>query len=315
MQTTRLLWVALLTGFILSLASCANSVTAQTAGLRPFKIEQDGLARRYLLYSPVGVRGFQGSRPLVIVLHGGGGTHRSMVRLTKRRWNRLADQHGFFVAYPNATEKIWDFGEGLISAQRKTRVNDLAFLERMIDEISRLRPIDPTRVFATGISRGGQASFLLGCKSQGRIRAIAPVAMPLPQYFVDDCRAGPPLGVALMMGTEDPIVPYDGGWITVRNKQRDQVISANETIGLFLARSGCGAQPDSIVPIDRAGDATSVTLSEWRQCRDAPVRFYRIENGGHTWPSGRQYLPAFVVGKVSKDIDAADEAWRFFSQF
>ena len=42
------------------------------------------------------------------------------------------------------------------------------------------------------------------------------------------------------------------------------------------------------------------------------VELYTIEGGGHTWPGGKAYLPARIVGKVSRDVDATATMWAFF---
>ncbi len=146
-------------GLITARASCGGAAGAGEAGMSAHRFQQDGIEREYLLYVPRGAPAPSG-RPLVLVLHGGGGTHRGMVRLTRRRWNRLADAHGFVVAYPNADRRIWDFGEGVISRNRDRRVDDLAFFRRVIGDVSAAWPIDAARIFAAGMSRGGQASWL-----------------------------------------------------------------------------------------------------------------------------------------------------------
>jgi hypothetical protein len=46
--------------------------------------------------------------------------------------------------------------------------------------------------------------------------------------------------------------------------------------------------------------------------RPAEVLFYRIEGGGHTWPSGMNH-PEFL-GNVNRDINATEEIWKFFSR-
>jgi len=251
----------------------------------------------------------------VLVIHGGGSTDRGMIKLDRERWKTLADEHGFFVAYPNAVNKLWDFGEGNISNNLKKRVNDLAYFRRVINDISRRKQIDQTRIFATGISRGGQSSYYLACNMPERIRAVMPVAMSLPEFMQDDCVQGPPVGIAIMNGTADPQVPYEGGWITVFRKKRDIVLSTDETLALWRARNGCTDSKKSDEHIDKPGDNTSVTLTEWSTCSGAPVKSFRVNNGGHTWPSGLQYLPVRLVGETSKDINASDQAWKFFSQF
>lgn len=314
--STKALVFAVL-GALLAVSGARDALTAEThkPGLKEYRFRMDGMTRRYLLYTPRGADEFRGHRPMVLVMHGGGGTHRGMVRLTKSRWNRLADEEGFFVVYPHAIEKHWDFGEGMTSQQRRRRVDDLAYFRHVIDDVSERVPVDRASIFATGISRGGQASYFLACHLPDTIRAIAPVAMPLPTFMEDECADGPAVAVAVFNGTQDPQVPYGGGPITVLGKTRDTVMSTEQTLALWRSRNGCADAPTRSTEIDEPGDKTSVTKTEWADCDGAPVTLYRIENGGHTWPSGRQYLWVRLIGEVSKDIDGAAEAWQFFRQF
>jgi polyhydroxybutyrate depolymerase len=296
-------------------AVAAGSSEAQLMRLRARALVHDGLIREYLLYTPRMARRLPGERPLLLVLHGGGGSHRGIVQNTRRKFHQLADRHGFYVVYPNAVDKMWDFGEAEISEAQKRRVDDLGFFSRLLDRLLANHPIDPGRVFAIGISRGGQASYFLACKMGERIRAIAPIAMPLPAFLEDDCRRGPPVGMAIFNGTEDPVVPYDGGGITLFRQQRGRVLSTDATVRLWRARNGCSDESESQT-IDEADDATRVIRTAWNDCAAAAaVVLYRIEGGGHTWPSGGRYLPQTVVGRATREIDAAIEAWSFFATF
>jgi len=295
--------------------AAAQSAEAQSGKLRTHRFKQDDYRRRYKLYSPAKAWQFEGPRPLVLVIHGGGGSDRGAVKLAKARWNQLADAHGFYVAYPNAIDRLWDFGEGNTSDELDRRVDDLAYFGRVIDDVSARTEIDQRRIFATGISRGGQSSYYLACNMPERIRAVMPIAMALPDFMVDECQSGPPVGIAIMNGTADPQVPYNGGWITVFRDKRDIVLSTDETVDLWRARNGCADGPSSTSEIDKPGDKTSVSVTEWADCSGAPVKLYKVQNGGHTWPSGMQYLSERLVGQTSRDVDAADEGWAFFSQF
>lgn len=294
-------------------AQTTTQTQDQAGQLRTHWFKQDDYHRRYLLYRPANMKRHQGPRPLVLVIHGGGSSDRSMIKLDKGRWNALADAHGFYVAYPNAVDRLWDFGEGKTSSELDKRVDDLTYFDRVLDDISERVTIDPSRVFATGISRGGQASYYLACQRPDRIRAVMPVAMGLPVFMVDDCTQGPPVGIAIMNGTADPQVPYEGGQIKVFRQKRDFVLSADDTVALWRRRNGCLGGIDTHL-IDVPGDKTSITVSENLMCT-APVKIYRVNNGGHTWPSGVAYLPSRIVGEVSRDINAADEGWAFFSRF
>lgn len=290
--------------YVLVLVLAFLLATPGHAGVTSHTLEIGKDTRSYHLYTP---RRVAQAPALVLVLHGGGGTGRAVMRQTRHRFNKLAEQDGFLVVYPDAIDKLWDFGEGKVSNSFEYRRDDMAFLSSMIAQISANHGVDPDHVFATGISRGGQASFALACKRPGLIRAIAPVAMTLPDFLTDDCAGKAPLPVLLIHGTEDPIVPYTGGPISLGRKDRGTVLSADRTIALFAGRNHCAAgqllsAKGEVDMIRRTGCA-------------APLWLYRVNGGGHSWPSGREGALRWITGPVNTDIVAPDEIWRFFSQF
>ncbi len=313
MRTKFLAW-AILSWVVLISAMFASKAFAQQGQQTVYTFEQQGYQRQFILYSPKGAEQSQDPLPLVLVLHGGGGTAQQMIRLSRGHWNKLADEHGFLVVYPNAVDKVWDLGKGAISEALSQRVNDLDYFKSVISSVQSLQNVDTDRIFATGISRGGQASYYLACNPPYQIRAIMPVAMPLPAYLESDCQNGPPIGIAIMNGTDDRQVPYNGGTIVVLGNPRDVVLSTSKTLEIWMRRNRCEGLAVKYERDRVARDGTSVSFRRW-SCISAPVWLYEIHGGGHTWPSGRQYLPARLVGRTSREIDAAVEGWRFFSQF
>ena len=66
---------------------------------------------------------------------------------------------------------------------------------------------------------------------------------------------------------------------------------------------------------DRAHEGTSVRREIYPGGEQGTeVVVYVIEGGGHTWPGGPQYLPAFLIGKVSHNLDATQAIWGFFKR-
>ena len=307
---TRLVLVAAVVGL---LAISSGVATAADAKPQKHKIAVGDRVRSYLLYVPSVVSESDEKRPLVLEFHGGGGTARGVARDVGRLLHTIADREGFIVAYPNAVKKTWDFGAGVVSEALDVRIDDRGFFEALMDELVDTQLVDSTRIFATGISRGGQASYFVACQFPDRIRAIAPVAMPMPAFMADTCNAQD-IGIAVLNGTEDPLVPYDGGQIKVRRKERGLVMSTDDTIDFWRQRNGCDEAPSDSAVIDAANDQTRVVHTTWEQCRQAHVILYRIEGGGHTWPAGSQYLPRRRIGRVSEEIDGATEIWAFFSK-
>ncbi len=101
--------------FLVLLLWSQPATGASKPGFATHTLTYEGRVRKYLLYipEPMPDRAETSPKeiPLVMVLHGGGGTHRGMIRLTRGRFSELADTRGFYVVYPNAAGKMWDFGE------------------------------------------------------------------------------------------------------------------------------------------------------------------------------------------------------------
>ena len=144
-----------------------------------------------------------------------------------------------------------------------------------------------------------------------KIAAIAPVTANMPKVHAAK-RPSRPMPILLMNGTADPLVPYDGGHITLFGKSRGEVMSTQQTAMIFAATNGCtGEHPTTKRPDLARKDGTRVLVRRAKGCSQ-PVVIYRIEGGGHTWPGGKQYLPKNVIGTTSRDISGTYEIFNFF---
>lgn len=291
---------------VLMLLALAALPGAALAGLTSGTIRHDGLDRSFRLYVPEGLARFPGPRPLVLVLHGGGGSSREVRYATRGRFDALAEENGLLVLYPDAVRRMWDTGSGEMSRGLSPRRDDQGFLAALIASVARDHPVDRARVFATGVSRGGMMAYALACDTPDLLRAIAPVAMVLPAAEAQDCATGAPLGFLLIHGTADPFVPYAGGAINLGRRDRDRVLSAEETMAVFARRNRCdGAVAARIGSVERRTLTGCV----------ASTGFYSVGGGGHGWPGGLKALPGGRAGQVNTDISSPDEIWAFFSRF
>jgi polyhydroxybutyrate depolymerase len=68
--------------------------------------------------------------PLVLVFHGGNGRGRSVQR--NSGFNDLADQKGFFVAYPDGIDRHWN--DGRLDTDNPD-VDDVGFVAALIDHL------------------------------------------------------------------------------------------------------------------------------------------------------------------------------------
>jgi polyhydroxybutyrate depolymerase len=264
-----------------------------------------GLTRNYLLHVPANLPAGK-SAPLVLVFHGGGGHDWNMPGFT--HFDDLADQEGFYVAYPDAVNRHWNDSRG------ESDADDVGFTRELIAALERAHAIDPHRIYATGISNGGFFSNRLACDLGDKIAAIASVAATMPKPLAADCKPARPISVLYMQGTDDPLVPIDGGTVGfVKGRGRGENISLADSAKFWRSIDGLSAAPAVKEYPDRTGDGTSIHRELWTGGKDdAEVDVYTIEGGGHTWPGGIQYLPNMIVGKASQNLNATRTIWEFF---
>lgn len=274
-------------------------------------LAQGAASRSYKLFVPDDAR--SGSRPLIVVLHGGMGTAEQMMRFS--RFNALAVKEGFAVAYPQGIGRRWNDGR-IFRGRSETDADDVGFIRAVVADVAKAVPIDRSRIFAAGISNGGFMSFRLACDAADLFRAVAPVTATMPDDLVPRCKPSATISVFLINGTADPLVPYEGGHVRGPfNTPRGAIWSTDNTIAFWARHNRCPTGPVIVAWPDRdTNDGSRVIERDYRGCAGARVRLLRIEGGGHTWPGGMQYLPASFIGATNRDFDATEAIWDFFKR-
>ena len=250
--------------------------------------------------------------PLVIVLHGGGGTGQGMPKLSG--FNAVADKENFIIAYPDGFEKHWNDGRGIQWQSHIENTDDVGFISALIDHLSDELNIDARRVYVTGVSNGGMMSHRLGCELAQKIAAISPVVSNIPVNMAPVWSPPRPVPVLIINGTDDPLVPWDGGDIHFGKTKLGEVLSVADTVKFWVEKDQCSSSPViTQLPDKDPADGTTVRKEVYGGCEDgAEVVLYAIEGGGHTWPGGLQYLPESVIGKTSREFNASEVIWQFF---
>ena len=289
---------------LLALAAAAGAVPGAAAaqsrgGTRTLRV--GGLERSYLVHLPV-PRPASRALPLVLVFHGAGGRPRGIDEHTG--FSRIADREGFIAVYPAGIRQRWNDGRGRAS----TPYDDVAFIRALIDTLARTERIDPARVYATGISNGAMFVHRLACELPGVLAAIAPVAGALPAAIAPGCAAAPPVSVLAIQGTEDLLVPYDGGGVA---RTRGAVLSALESVAHWARRAGCGAAPEGR-RVDRVQDGTALVHYAYSGCGGPAVELYEVRGGGHTWPGGPR-VTARLLGRTTRELNGTRAIWHFFA--
>jgi polyhydroxybutyrate depolymerase len=256
----------------------------------------DGIKRSFVTYIP-SITDKDYKMPLIISLHGGFASPKGQFHLADFR--PLADRDKFIIVCPSS-KHIWHDG-----ADNKG-IDDVKFMDQLITYIIKTYNADAQRVYVTGISNGGFMTSRLACQLHKRIAAIAVVAASLD--VGQGYKPESPMPVIYMHGTKDPIVKIAGGKMFGRG-----IYSQNAIIKQWVDLNHCNAEPVITKIPDNAGDGTSILKEEYSNPQNGlKVISYTINNGGHTWPGGWQYMPKFLIGKTTKNLNACLEIWHFF---
>ena len=277
--------------------------------------------RRYIVHVPPQARE---AKPLAVVLsfHGGGGTAKGQQEYAGT--DPLADREGFIVVYPEGTGRFprrlhtWNAGSCCGYAHDR-HVDDVGFVRALLDDLARRAPIDPRRIYATGLSNGGMMSYRLAAELGDRIAAIAPIAGGM---VVDSIRSPRPVPIMHIHSIDDPRALYKGGLgppfpftnARVMQPVMDSVIAhwvefdrcpATPTVGETVhGRTGSPSADHTATPVRYAPCAGGSEFILWK-----------LTGAGHVWPGAGVQTWQRYVGPATDVIGADTLMWRFFQRF
>jgi polyhydroxybutyrate depolymerase len=273
--------------------------------------------REYVVHLPSSYDPSQPT-PLVIMLHGFGGT--ALNAATETGWSAKADQESFIIAYPEATRpdkslppnfrknpQAWNDGSGRFQAAVEN-VDDVAFIEAMLDQLSEAYTIDAQRIYATGFSNGASMTFRLGAELSDRLAAIAPVA---GTSWMENPQPSPALSLCYVTGTADSLNPMAGGYPKLAWGGREQGGKPKPAVQAFVDRWAKSLQLPGKPRSDEmiAGVRKRVYASERQK---GEIVFITVEGLGHHWPGGVSQAPKLLVGEPSQNLKATELVWEFF---
>jgi polyhydroxybutyrate depolymerase len=285
-------------------AFAANQQSA-ASGQRQ-NLTHDGIERSYVVRVPHHLVQRNGLVPLVLVLHGGGGNADNAERMTG--FTEEAEKEGFIVVYPDGTGRFsgklltWNAGH-CCGYAKKNRVDDVGFINALIDRLIKDYPADPKRIYATGMSNGGMMTHRLGIELSNRFAAIAPVVAAL---FGDETRPQYPVSALMLNGMLDKHVPVQGGLSGGRfpdSWDGTPMKPVQEQAAFWALADGC-----THTPVKEENKAFILTRY---QCPDGRgVGIYLVKDNGHAWPGGKR--GSRMGDKPSTALNATGVIWSFF---
>ena len=264
----------------------------------------DHIVRRYYMHLPP--RYFDASSPLslLIALHGRYSTGISMSKQTG--FNKVADRKEFIVVYPDGVKRSWADGRGVTQADKRG-VNDVAFIGHLIKMLQSRFPIDDNKICITGYSNGGFMAQRLAMESSHPFAAMAIVSASLSDSMAERFTPRKLIPVLFIHGTADSVIPYGGGMLSGGKT----ALSVENAVKFWVRLNGCSTLP-ILEKIDQLDDGAIVSVLTYGSSQShIQVKLYKIEGGGHVWPSNFARLP-FDDGKGVRQVSASEEMWKFF---
>ena len=261
-----------------------------------------GQERQYYLYLPDGI---SDDAPLVFVLHGYSGDALGIMNYSGM--NQVADDNGFAVCYPQGLSDDWDYNFWNVGYDwhEYETVDDVEFLTELAEYLRGEYDLSRDHVFSTGMSNGGDMSYLLACEASAVFRAIAPVAGCMMTWIYDSCAPANPMPVFEIHGTDDDVTWWEGA-DEIFNDGWGPWESVDTTFNFWIQLNGCtDFTMDTLPDINTSDSSYVISHKNTNGVNNNEVWLYEVVNGGHDWPG--------AYGNM--DINSSEEIWNFFTNF
>ncbi|MGB0882598.1 MAG: T9SS type A sorting domain-containing protein [Vicingaceae bacterium] len=263
-------------------------------------IMHGGVQRTYILYVPASYSAANAA-PVLFNLHGL--TSNSSAQLFYGDFRPIADTAGFLILAPQGTTNpqgntYWNAGFG-------GAVDDVGFIEALLDSISFNYTINQDRVYSTGMSNGGYMSYYLACNLSDRIAAIASVTGAMTKGLPNTCNPQHPTPIMEIHGDADATVPYNGNTISE---------SVQTGLNYWVNYNNANTTP-TVTSLPNVSTTDNSTVEHYIYTNGdscVAVEHYKILSGGHTWPGAPVNTGS---GNTNHDINASKLIWEFFSQY
>lgn len=313
-------------------AECSPARPAD-AGAEEVSFDDDGTERSYLLTVPPEYDGIAPA-PLVLDIHGFSSNAAQQSALTGMP--QAAGERGYVVVTPQALEidvplttgsittTFWNIDPAAVREGFEP-VDDLGFLDALLDDVVETLCIDTSREFVTGMSNGAGMTMALICGDDTRFAAAAPVA---GVNLVGDCEPGKSIPLLTFHGDADPLIPYQGGLVV---GQDYEVAGVEERVGELAIAAGCDPEPSAEQPFE------DISTTTWSGCGTSSddetsydISLTTVLGGGHMWPGAdlsafdatetpegqTEFIEGFdfsgVAGNPTTSIDATQQILDFF---
>jgi len=235
---------------------------------RVVRLRSGGRERGYLLVPALGLT--PGTRAaLVVVLHQDVGSAQAVAQGLGLDGLR---RQGVTLAYPAGISGSWNAGT-CCGVAKADGVDDVAFVNTVLDDVARRTPVDPRRRGLVGYSGGGMLAYRVMCQRHPALAAVVEVSGSLEV----PCRSSVRLPDLLAVhGAKDGTVGLTKPVrVTHLGMSPRPVMS---TLSIMTGRARCGRHTTREEP--------GVHYLHWSGCRGgATVDLQVVAGAGHGWES------------------------------
>ena len=184
----------------------------RTGGIkRHYRLDAANEIIPYRMYVPTSYTGAK-ALPLIVALHGLGGTEDSFFDNYDKRLPPLAEQHGYILVAPLGYRVDGSYGWGLGTAPADPnvrRTQDLSEQDvlQVLQRVRQQYKIDETRIYLMGHSMGGIGTWKIAPKFPDIWAALGPIAGNGTPDTLEKIRHVPEI---IVHGDADPTVPVSG---------------------------------------------------------------------------------------------------------
>ncbi|OKH52227.1 hypothetical protein NIES2101_15485 [Calothrix sp. HK-06] len=259
------------------------------------ELTDQGISRSYYIYTP---KSYNPRRPmpLVLVFHGDGGSGKSISEVSE--FNKKAEKQGFIAVYPDGIDHKWH-----LSKNNTNNIDDIAFVNNLINHLQQIRNIDTAKIYATGFSKGGILTQALACTMSDKFAAFASVAGSLPYIFEQQCQPKSPVSMLMINGTNDHAVLYQGD----KPNQKGALAAIPEVTDFWRYQNNCRDNKNY--------QNNSINTYSYSNCSEgSEVVQLAIVNGGHIWYGGASNDESINKFNQKIGLNSTEEIWSFFKR-
>lgn len=228
------------------------------------------------------------SHPLIFAFHGAYSSGLEMQSITG--FNSNAGLKGYFVCYPDAAVENWNEGCDCNKPHR-LGIDDIGFVEYLINKITSEYSIDTNRIYAAGYSQGGLFAMNVACKLSGKFAAAATVASTMSVPLSENCYPENKISILMIHGTFDSVIPWNG-----LESGQFSLLSAENAISYWANLNSCNLDAAETILPDNGEPYISVTKKEFQNCAgNSETVLYAVNGGGHEWFANREIDATEVI--------------------